>query len=94
MQYFLRENFNFDGPGPPKTGPKRVQNWVPNRIFDAEALDKPLESLLERSWTLLERSWTTLGALLDALGAQNTPTRVPRDPRLNLSKWWDRKAQC
>ena len=39
----------------------------PNRIFDAEALEKPLESLLERSWTILERSWSALGALLDAL---------------------------
>ena len=40
----------------------------PNRIFDAEALRKPLGALLERSWTLLEpkkltwnRSWAVLG---------------------------------
>jgi len=27
---------------------------VPDLIFDAEALGKPLESFLERSWRLLE----------------------------------------
>ena len=49
-----------------KMGSKRV----PNRIFDAEALRKPLRGLLERSWRLpemkinsLEASWTRLGAL-------------------------------
>ena len=31
-------------------GPK----WGPNRNFDAEAVRKPLGSLLERSWKLLE----------------------------------------
>ena len=46
---------------------------VPNGIFDAEALEKPLESLSERSWALFERSWTALEALLDALGAESTP---------------------
>ena len=47
-------------------GPK----WDPNRIFDAEALRKPLGGLLERSWRLLEpkkvsleASWSGLGAL-------------------------------
>ena len=43
----------------PQTGPK----LVPNRIFDAEALRKPLESLLERSWRPQEpkkRSWERL----------------------------------
>ena len=34
-----------------KTGSKRG----PNRIFDAEAFGRPLESLLERSWRLLEQ---------------------------------------
>ena len=53
-QYLSHENLDFESPGPPKTGPKRVQNGVPNLIFDAEALEKPLESLLERSWRLLE----------------------------------------
>ena len=37
-------------------GPK----WVPNRIFDAEALRKPLGALLERSCTLLEPKKTCL----------------------------------
>ena len=47
-----------------KTDPK----LVPNLIFDAEALEKPLDSLLEHSWRLLEpkkksldRSWAVLG---------------------------------
>ena len=54
----------------PQTGPK----LVPNRIFDAEALRKPLESLLERSWRPQEpkkRSWERL---LAGLG----PKRVPK----------------
>ena len=46
-------------------GPK----WVPNRIFDAEALRKPLGALLERSWTLLEPKKTNLEPLLGRLGA-------------------------
>ena len=43
-----------------ETGPK----LVPSGIFNAEALEKHLESLLEASWStlgaLLERSWTLL----------------------------------
>ena len=49
----------------PKIDPK----WVPNRIFDAEALGKSLGSLLERSWSLLERSWTLLERSWSALEA-------------------------
>ena len=41
----------------------------PNRIFDAEALRKPLGGLLERSWTLLEPKKTNLEPLLGCLGA-------------------------
>ena len=41
----------------------------PNRIFDAEALRKPLGALLERSWTLLEPKKTNLEPLLGRLGA-------------------------
>ena len=41
-------------------GPKRD----PNRIFDAEALRKPLGGLLERSWSALGGSWRALGALI------------------------------
>ena len=46
----------------PKVGPK----WDPHRIFDAEALRKPLGGLLERSWGLLGASWEALGSLLGA----------------------------
>ena len=62
MQSGLRESLKHGA----KTGPKSV----PNRIFDAEALEKPLES----SWTLLERSWSALGRSYNTLGAENTPT--------------------
>ena len=41
-----------------KVGPK----WDPNRIFDAEALRKPLEGLLERSWRPLEPKKVSLEA--------------------------------
>ena len=47
---------------------------VPNRIFDVETFRKPLESVLNGSWSHLESSWTLLEAswsLLDTiLGAQ------------------------
>ena len=48
--------------------PKMFPKWDPNRIFDAEALRKPLESLLDRSWRLLEPKKRSLGSLLAALG--------------------------
>ena len=41
----------------------------PNRIFDAEALRKPLGGLLERSWRLLEPKKVSLEASWSALGA-------------------------
>ena len=45
-------NFNdFAGPGAPLWRNKNPK-LVPNRVFDAEALRKPLENLLERSWRL------------------------------------------
>ena len=58
----------------PKVGPK----WDPNRIFDAEALRTPLESLLERSWKPQEpkrRSWERL---LAGLGPKRGPKRGPK----------------
>ena len=70
-----------------------VPKWGPNRIFDAEALRDPLEDLLERSWTLLEPKKVNLESLLAALGKLLVPLIAPQTPRLNLSKWWDRKAQ-
>ena len=33
---------------------KNKTTWVPNRIFDAEAFRKPLDSLLDRSGMFLE----------------------------------------
>ena len=73
-----------------KIGPK----WGPNRIFDAEALRDPLEDLLERSWKLLEPTKAKLESLLAALGRLLVPLSYSaQTPRLNLSKWWDRKAQ-
>ena len=63
MQYVLRENLNFDGPGPPKTGPKRDQNWFPI----SSSTRKPSKSLLRASSEPLGPSWSALGALLDAL---------------------------
>ena len=74
----------FEVPGP---------KWDPKRIFDAEGFGKPLGSLLERSWTLLEPKKVNLESLLGALGALLVPLIAPQTPRLNLSKWWDRKAQ-
>ena len=59
---------------------KIAPKLVPNLIFDAEALEKPLESLLGASWTLLERSWSALGRSYSALGAENTPTRAQDPP--------------
>ena len=53
---------------------------APNRIFDAEALKKPLESLLERSWSLLERSWTAPTALLEPKALQYRAQDPPNKP--------------
>ena len=64
-----------EAPGPPQNRSRTDPKLVPNRIFQAEALEKPLESLSERSWALFERSWTALEALLDVLGAENAPVK-------------------
>ena len=48
-QYLPHESLNFKDPGSPKSD-KNGATVVPNRIFDAEAFGKPLESLLEHSW--------------------------------------------
>ena len=48
-------------------GPK----WDPNRIFDAEALRKPLGGLLERSWRPLEPKNVSLEASWSLLGVEN-----------------------
>ena len=67
----------------PKVGPKRD----PNRIFDAEALGKALEGLLERSWRLLEpkkkKFEPPLGALKALLEAE-TMVLQPQERALNL----------
>ena len=47
-----------------ETGPERD----PNRIFDAGAFRKPLESLLKRSWRLLKPKKGANEPLLAALG--------------------------
>ena len=82
----------FEVPGPPKAGPKRVQNG--SRI--ASSTWKPSESLLRAFWSALGGSWNrkkvvrmALGRSYNAFGAENTP----QTPRLNLIKLWDRKAQ-
>ena len=56
----------------PKMGPK----WVPDRIFDARALRKPLGSLLQRTSTLLEPT----KIILDGSGpVQEAADSVPGD---------------
>ena len=61
-------------------GPKRDLN----RIFDAEALRKPLGGLLERSWKLLEpkkESWNRSWPLLEASQDRFQQKRGPKwDP--------------
>ena len=57
-------------------GPK----WVPNCIFDAVALRKPLGSLLERSWSLLEQKKNTWNRSWDALGAKKSQYSAQRAP--------------
>ena len=63
IQYVSRENLNFEGPGPPKKGPKRCQNGV--RI--SSSTRKPSESLLKPSWK-------PLGALLEASRSAHGPS--------------------
>ena len=54
-----------------------MSKWDPNRIFDAEALRKPLGSLLERSWRLMEPKKVTLEASWSRLGPLKTAPRCP-----------------
>ena len=53
----------------------------PNRIFDAEALRKPLGGLLERSWRPLEPKKVSLEASWSRLGALKIASRWPRGDR-------------
>ena len=53
-QYLSHENLNFERPGPPKTSPKRFQNWFPI----ASSTRKPSKSLLIASWSSLGGSWS------------------------------------
>ena len=57
----------------------------PNRIFDAEALRKPLGSLLKRSWSLLEPKKVILESLLAALGGLSRLASAKKGPN------WDPK---
>ena len=73
LQYILHENLNFEGPGPPKTNQKRVQNWFPS----SSSTRKPSKSLLRASWSPLGSSWSrknvvgvALGRSWGALGAE------------------------
>ena len=77
MQYLSRENLYFEGPGPPKTSPKRVQNWFPI----ASSTRKPSKSLLIVSRRPLGPSWSALGALLDALIAILEPKTLQLSAR-------------
>ena len=86
IQYLSRENLHFEGPGPPKKGPKRCQNGV--RI--SSSTRKPSESLLKPSWkplgALLEAPRSAHGPSWGALGPSWSDFRAP-DPPLNLIKW-------
>ena len=77
MQYVLYENLNFEGSGPPKTGPKRLPNWFPI----SSSTRKPSKSLLRASWKPLGSSWSALGALLDALIALLGPKTLQLSAR-------------
>ena len=50
----LTKFFDFYGPGTSFWEQKRDQNGVPIAAWTLKVLGRPLESLLERSWTLLE----------------------------------------
>ena len=58
----------FEGSRVSKIGPRTGPKLVPNRVFDAEALRKPLESFLERSWKPQEPEKNKLGTALGRLG--------------------------
>ena len=67
----------------------------PNRIFDAEALRKPLGGLLDRSWRLLEpkkqswnRSWSALGVVLVPCSHPQDPEDSPREGNLTRPGLW------
>ena len=59
---------------------------VPDRIFDLEALRKPLESLLERSWALSEPEKSSWNCSLDVLGHSWTP-ESPYNMNLAIMEW-------
>ena len=61
MRYISHENVNFECPGPPKTGPKRVENWFPISSWTR----KPSKSLLRASWIALGALSMALGAVLE-----------------------------
>ena len=63
-------------------GPK----WGPNRIVDAEALRKPLGSLLKRSWNLLEPKKVILESLLAALEGFSRQVSAKYGSRLGPQK--------
>ena len=66
----------------PKVDPK----WVPNRIFDAEALRKPLESLLEASGAETKK----LGTALCRFGAETESKmahKFLRTPDYGVPHW-------
>lgn len=77
------KNQGFSGPGGSRGALEAALGGLWNAlgallgaIFDAEGLGKPLESLLERSWSALgpkksssSRSWSALGANLELITA-------------------------
>ena len=81
LQYFSYENLNFDGPGPPKTGPERVQNWFPI----ASSTRKPSKSFLRASWSALGGSWSRKKVVGVALGPSWGALGVGKPPNINLA---------
>ena len=82
MQYLSHENLNFEGPGPPNTGPERV----PNRFPISSSTRKPSKSLLRASWSalgapwsqkkiVLDRSWAVLQEFLWFYSSQRVPVK-------------------